>query len=116
MCGIIGIFNRDNSQKLVSKGLNILKNRGKDAEGIVKIENNTIGHCLHSIVGKNIKQPLKGKGILSSNCEIYNWQELNDKFKLNARNDSELLFNLIEKNNGNTKKILNELDGVYAFA
>ena len=115
MCGIIGIFNRENSSKLVSKGLNILKNRGKDTKGIVNIGNNTIGHCLHSVVGKNIKQPLKGKGIFASNCEIYNWQELNKKHNLKARNDSELLFNLIEKN-GNIKKIINELDGVYAFS
>jgi len=113
MCGIIGVFNEKNSLKLVKEGISIIKYRGKDGTGYYEGNNFSIAHCLHSIVNK-VKQPLTGKGVFASNCEIYNWKELNKKYKLNAKNDSELLFNLLEK-----KKIedfLDGLDGVYAFA
>ncbi len=116
MCGIIGIFGRKNSKKLVDKALAILKNRGKDAQNIYTNKDYCIGHCLHSVVSF-IKQPFINKGIFASNCEIYNWKELNKKYKLNARNDSELLFKLLEKKGiQNIKNILKELDGVFAFA
>ncbi|MBW2995603.1 diphthine--ammonia ligase [Candidatus Woesearchaeota archaeon] len=49
-----------------------------------------------------------------ADCEIYNWQELNKKYKLNAKNDSELLFLLLKKKN--VEDVLREIDGVYAFA
>jgi diphthine-ammonia ligase len=143
MCGIIGIFNAKNAD--IKQGLKIIKNRGKDYYGIAneldfdykkKIDllklhfdksvskNNTgniIGHCLHSIVSF-IPQPLvnnKSKNRFVINCEIYNWKELNTKYKLNAENDSELMFKLIEKKGKTTKQlanILKEVDGVYAFA
>jgi len=114
MCGIIGIFGREDSVNLVRKGLNILKYRGKDGSGIFNEKKNCIGHCLHSVVGDTIKQPLKGAGTLSSNCEIYNWEDLNKKLNLNAKNDSELILKLLEIKK--IKDVLNLLDGVYAFA
>ena len=116
MCGIIGVFNKENSIKLAKLGLNEIKNRGKDNQDFYSKENYALGHCLHSIVG-SVKQPLFGKGILISNSEIYNWNELNKKYDLNAKNDSEVLLKLIEKKGiGHIKDILEELDGVYAFA
>ncbi|MBI2129735.1 diphthine--ammonia ligase [Candidatus Woesearchaeota archaeon] len=115
MCGIIGVFGRKNAEDLVSKGMLVLKNRGKDAKGIYVKDNGCVGHLLHSIVGF-VKQPLIGKGIFGSNCEIYNWKELNKKYSLNAKNDSDLIFKLLEKRGiENIKDILEELDGVYAF-
>ncbi|MBN1376703.1 TIGR00289 family protein [Candidatus Woesearchaeota archaeon] len=133
MCGIIGIFNRKNADNLVVEGMKIIKNRGKDGFGICtekekyssekKIKSgirnhseNAMGHCLHSVVSF-LPQPITGKGKFISNCEIYNWKALNNKYKLKAKNDSELLFKLIEKK-GSDKilSILKETDGVYAFA
>lgn len=38
------------------------------------------------------------KGRFVANCEIYNWKELNKKYNLKAKNDSEVLFRLIENN------------------
>jgi diphthine-ammonia ligase len=114
MCGIIGVFGRVNSSKLVETGLKILKNRGKDAKGIYNKDDFSLGHCLHSIVGR-VKQPLIDKEIFVSNCEIYNWKELNDKYEFKAKNDSELLFKLLQKK-GVNENTLDELDGVYAFA
>lgn len=115
MCGIIGVFGRKNAKDLVKKGMVILKNRGKDAEGIYYKGNNCVGHLLHSIVSF-LKQPLIGRGVFGSNCEVYNWRELDEKYKLDAKNDSDLIFKLLEKNGiENINEILEELDGVYAF-
>ncbi len=117
MCGIIGVFKNPESEKLVERGLELLKARGTDGKGIEKCgEGSFIGHRLHSVVGK-VKQPLKGKGILAANSEIYNWKNLAEKYGIEASNDSELLLRFIEKKGpGRLEKILDELDGVYAFA
>lgn len=116
MCGIIGIFNKDNSLELVRIGLKEIENRGKDGNNYYATKRYSLGHCLHSVVGY-VKQPIIKKGISISNCEIYNWKELSKKYKLNAKNDSEVLALLIEKKGiDNIKEILSELDGTYAFA
>ncbi|NQV09157.1 diphthine--ammonia ligase [Candidatus Woesearchaeota archaeon] len=112
MCGIIGVFNKKNSLKLVKQGIKVLQDRGKDGTGFYEGKNFSLGHCLHSIVGR-VKQPLEDKDVFASNCEIYNWKELDEKYKLGARNDSEMLFRLVQKKG---IKILDELDGVYGFA
>lgn len=133
MCGIIGVFNKKNHSELVKAGLEIIENRGKYSVNYYSGENYSIG-CLQSAVGflqpavnfvkqPLVKQPLTGRGIFVSNCEIYNWKELNEKHKLKAENDSHLLFLLLEKKGiGKTgeidkiKEILDEIDGAYAFA
>ncbi|MBU0536100.1 MAG: diphthine--ammonia ligase [Nanoarchaeota archaeon] len=113
MCAIIGIFGLENARNLAAKGLEVMKARGMDNTGIEADENNALGHNLHAIVG-NVKQPLKGKGILVSNCEIYNWKELSRKHGLNAENDSDLVFKMFE--NDMLPEMIEELDGDYAVA
>lgn len=135
MCGIIGVFNNDNASELVMDGMTILKNRGKDAFGICsenktnietdlsrlnKIRSKNIaGHCLHSVVNF-VPQPLTDKNKRSRfvfNGEIYNWLELASRYKISAKNDSELIFRLLQKKGiGKLKQTLNELQGVYALA
>ena len=107
MCGIIGIFG-ENSKIEVEKSLELLKNRGRDNQEIYEGENFTLGHTLHSVVGFT-KQPIIGKGILTANCEIYNWKELGK-----GDSDSKILFNLLENND--IEEVLKKLDGVFAFA
>ena len=107
MCGIIGIFG-ENSKIQVEKSLELLKNRGKDNQDIYEGDNFTLGHTLHSVVGFT-KQPITGRGILTANCEIYNWKELG-----NEESDSKVLFNLLENNE--IEEVLKKLDGVFAFA
>ncbi len=142
MCGIVGIFNHNRAFEQAKAALAILKNRGKDGFGLAnakKIEfkkdlsqfaktssKNILGQALHSVVGK-VLQPLKdlklkGGGILTANCEIYNWKELCQKHGLKARNDAELLLRLFDKYNlselsaEKLTALLDELDGVFAFA
>src|SRR3989344_5353013 len=55
-----------------------------------------VGHTLHAVVD-HVSQPLKGKGVLVANCEIYNWQKLNIKYKFKAKNDAELLISFLDK-------------------
>jgi|FLOH01.1.fsa_nt_gi diphthine-ammonia ligase len=114
MCGIIGVFRRDNSSEMVREGIEVLHNRGKDARGYFDGENFSIGHCLHSIVGR-VKQPFVDDNVFVANCEIYNWKELAEKYGLKVRNDAELIFKLLETK-GVSEKTLSELDGVYAFS
>ena len=96
MCGIIGIFNKEDAVKQVETALAILKNRGKDGFGLSdgkniflsKIPtittNNAVGHTLHAVVN-HFPQPIKQQGNLVANCEIYNWQELNKKYSFGKR-------------------------------
>ena len=137
MCGIIGIFDNDKAVVKVVSGLSVVSDRGKDGAGLYvggkvyhakflagfsrKVAGrkgvDVLGHVLHSIVGV-VTQPLVGKyGTLVANCEIYNWKELDAKYKLNAKNDSDMLLKLLDKKGiGKFKYVLDELDGVYAFA
>src|SRR3989338_3735614 len=128
MCGIIGVLDKENALELVISGMRKISYRGRDGYGIydgercyfsdsISFKANSsrlaLGHCLHAVVDK-IKQPFSGKGVFIVNCEIYNWEELNFKFNLDAKNDAELFFILLEK--FGVEKALNLLDGDYAGA
>ncbi len=133
MCGIIGVLGNQQASSQVVQGLSQLACRGRDGIGItdghqiihatdtdqlpthqLSLTNgqNILGHRLHAVVD-HIPQPLQGKGLLVTNCEIYNWQELAQKYNLEAHNDAQLLLQFLDT--FNIQK-LNELDGVFAFA
>ncbi|MFW6231151.1 MAG: diphthine--ammonia ligase, partial [Nanoarchaeota archaeon] len=145
MCGIIGMIGtagKKDAAALILDGMETMKNRGKDGAGIAsgkdgepvyadtvkdllkkgKIaeeSSDAIGHLLHSMISR-VKQPIKRKGILSVNCEIYNWRKLRIIHKIEAENDAELLFELLERIPDDEladgiPKLRNELDGVYSF-
>ncbi|MFH1770731.1 MAG: diphthine--ammonia ligase [archaeon] len=114
MCGIIGVFKRENSMKLVKDGLKVLENRGKDGKGFFEGKKFSFGHCLHAMVG-HVEQPFVDDELMVVNCEVYNWKELNKKYKFKARNDAEVIFKLMQKK-GVNEESLNELDGVFALA
>ncbi|MEK6921919.1 MAG: asparagine synthetase B, partial [Nanoarchaeota archaeon] len=107
-----GVFGKSIDTKQAQRSFDHIVHRGKDALGKIEENNRILFHCLHAIVG-NVKQPLvSGTSTFMTNCEIYNWKELNKKYKLNAKNDAELLFLLLEKRG---LAGLDEVDGVYAF-
>lgn len=134
MCGIIGVFRKEQPLRLAKEGLRVLRKRGRDGYGIYsggrlgysrslgELKADTaadfcICHCLHSVVGK-VSQPLAGEGVLAANCEIYNWKELADANfkgqKKNFRNDAELLLALFDRIGFMAS--LKLIDGVYAVA
>ncbi len=107
MCSIYGSKNREITRKI---GLN-LGHRGQ-SQKTKDLENVTLGHTLHSIIGY-LKQPIKQEGVLSANCELYNWKELNSKYGWNTKNDAETLLKLLDEKG---VKGLEEVEGIYAFA
>ena len=112
MCGIIGVYGKENAPELVKEGMKIISYRGRDGSCVIDLDKNfTVGHCLHAVVNK-IEQPFKGKGVFFTNCEIYNWEELANRFELNPRNDAELFFLLLEKLG--VEETLDLVDGDYA--
>ena len=129
MCSIIGCFHDEHAFSFIQKGLFVMQERGRDGCGyydgeiitaqrpdalLPSREKNIVGHGLHAIVN-TVAQPLKeGNAILVSNCEIYNWKELAQEYKINAKNDSDLLVKLLVKEG--VEKTLPLLRGVYAFA
>tara|TARA_Y100000310_G_scaffold345313_1_gene463667 strand:- start:7885 stop:9921 length:2037 start_codon:yes stop_codon:yes gene_type:complete len=114
MCGILGIFGPKATESTIKKGITCLIPRGKDNQDIIKVKNGIIGHTLHSIVSF-VKQPFVGEGVFVGNTEIYNWEKLAEKHGITAKNDSDLVFQLLESGLP-IKLVTNLLDGVYAFA
>ncbi|QKQ97951.1 diphthine--ammonia ligase [Candidatus Nanohaloarchaea archaeon] len=107
MCGITGAP-RKGTVKALNKHLN---HRGSSCDA-VQTENYSIGHYLHSVVGE-LQQPIKNEGLLTANCEIYNWKEINEKYCWKTENDAETLLKLLEEKG---LQGLEEIDGIYAFA
>ncbi len=107
MCGITGASNKDTVDTLVQH----LQHRGRESTVTVNSEF-ALGHVLHPVVG-HVEQPLEGDGTLVANCEIYNWQELADRYDYDAANDADLLLRMLDDHGTDA---LDELDGVYAFA
>lgn len=137
MCSIIGFFGFKDNIKNTLNSIKILKNRGPDGCSIyynsnliqeknisllkskIKKEktNFCLGHNLLSLVA-DVAQPfIYNQNVFMTNCEIYNWVELDKKYNLKSKNDAHFLFNFLElKGVDNLDKDLLELDGVYAFA
>ena len=114
MCSIAGVFSKN---KKDIEHINVsLKHRGPDNSKIANFQGLQLAHNLLSIVGF-VPQPLQSKNcILIANCEIYNWESLCKSECISAKNDSELLFLLLQKYKTNISKAINLLNGDYAFA
>ncbi len=138
MCAIAGIRDTDIAGDLKNM-LDSMQHRGRDGTGYwikgnliqgevceVNIPGASIGigHKLLSIVGRESYQPLIDDNlVLVCNGEIYNYQELKEKFELETKTESdcEVILKLISKFREDNlleaiKKTLPYLDGDYAFA
>jgi asparagine synthase (glutamine-hydrolysing) len=107
MCSIHGAENPETVEKLAQR----LEHRGLSQKA-VETDNFSLGHTLHSVVGE-LEQPIEDTGLLSANCEIYNWEELNEKYGWDTENDAETLLKLLDEKG---LEGLEEIDGIYAFA
>lgn len=117
MCAIFGYKNSKINEKFF---FDLMKHRGPDAKGIVKHSNWTLGHMRLSIIDKsaNSNQPFEKDGsTIILNGEIYNYLELKNEYlpdsKFTTSSDTEVLIMLLNKYG---VKILNKLNGMFAFA
>ncbi len=97
-----------------------MRHRGPDCEDSIKIENWTLGHQRLSIIDTSLagNQPMSKDGnILILNGEIYNYIELKKEFLKGTRffsdSDTEVLLELLNRFG---LKILNHVNGMFAFA
>ena len=87
MCGIL--FIKDNNLNLnkAKQALSVIKHRGPDSTNTMAEDNMFLGHNRLSIIDLDEKanQPMaidNGKIILIFNGEIYNYQELKQKYNI----------------------------------
>ncbi len=107
MCGIAGAEKQETVEQLVHH----MEHRGQSCH-TQKAGGLSVGHVLHSVVG-TVEQPLEGEGLLSANCEIYNWKEINNAYGWETENDAETLLKLLDREG---VEGLEQIDGIYGFA
>jgi asparagine synthase (glutamine-hydrolysing) len=127
MCGIVGIFAKDETGKLnfsnLKNAVNALNFRGPDSRGIYTDEKIGLGHTRLSVIdtSKAAKQPFSSpdkRFHLVFNGEIYNYKQLKKVLQrkgwsFNTASDTEvLLFHLIEFG----EQGLQDLNGFFSFA
>lgn len=125
MCGIVAVFDiKGNSQTLRPKVLEMAKkirHRGPDWSGIYSDENAILAHERLAIVDPTSGgQPLKsedGNLILAVNGEIYNHQEIRERYASNynflTNSDCEVILALYKDKGA---KLLEDLNGIFGFA
>jgi len=119
MCGIYGIISKEKTFfEEATKIEDTLKTRGPDNTGTIKIKNSIIGNTRLAVVDQdqNSNQPFFSKSkntIIVFNGEIYNYQELKQKYNIKTvtNSDTEVFVELFEKIG---KKTFQEIEGMYA--
>jgi len=128
MCGIFFYKNGEpissELEKIIYSNFNRIKHRGPDSSSFIIINDMFIGFHRLAINGLNEKgnQPFEyenkdgSKVYIICNGEIYNWRELNKRYKLGIEEDSsdcEILYPLYKK--FGLEQMIDMLDGVFAF-
>src|SRR2546421_4242617 len=125
MCGIVGMWMRQNGDSSLSDSLDAIAHRGPDGRGEYRDERHgvVLGHVRLSIIDLSPAgaQPMAsddGQVVLALNGEIYNFREL--RAELEARgvtfrgnSDTEVLLRLYLADG---LAILQRLNGIFAFA
>ena len=125
MCGIVGIFdlkvNHSELKTIALKMSKKLRHRGPDWSGIFNCDKAILAHERLSIVDpRSGKQPLissDGNLILAINGEIYNHQEIRERYKgsyeFRTHSDCEVILPLYREKG---PSFLEDLNGIFAFA
>ncbi len=108
MGGIAGASSTETVQSL----LTAMQHRGQSTVSTDTGTNFVLGHLQHPLNGHG-GQPSHGEGTLVANCELYRRQEIAERYGYTVDSDADLLQQLL---NDHGTDVLNELDGVYAFA
>ncbi|GAA5038986.1 asparagine synthetase [glutamine-hydrolyzing] 1 [Marivirga lumbricoides] len=118
MCGIAGVWQKSTviSEEKFKEALSLLKHRGPDSAGILKIGNMMMGtQRLKIISPEEGEQPVSdGDGnALVFNGAVYNYPELAKQENWSTKSDTEVLFqSLIQQQ----ERVINHLRGMFAFA
>jgi asparagine synthase (glutamine-hydrolysing) len=127
MCGINGVYFADSSKEInrsmFEHSLKSMAYRGPDHCGTLVKKGIALGHNRLSIIdiSANANQPFistDGRFALVFNGEIFNYKELRRELestgeKFSTNSDTEVLMHLLARNG---IKILNKLNGFFAFA
>lgn len=133
MCGFVGAFDLNSGSAPIDEGLKDqlrsqvlemsrkIRHRGPDWSGVYTGDNAILSHERLAIVDPlSGKQPLvsdDGKIILAVNGEIYNHQEIRQKFagkyNFKTQSDCEVIIPLYKEKGVN---FLEDLSGIFAFA
>ena len=120
MCGILFTNDPNVNKKAFLDALHTMKHRGPDAPGgYVSYKDNQLGHNRLKIIDLNNRsnQPLKSKNKkydIIFNVEIYNYDELAKKYKIEmiTKSDTEVLLELYILLG---PKMLQELNGMFSL-
>ena len=129
MCGISGFFGSKKkapSDSQLKTTLKIMKNRGKDGDGLINLDVNkekklSFLHTRLAIIdpSKSSNQPFEDDdGIIVFNGMIYNYLEIKKKLikkkiSFKTKSDTEVLLKFL---NYKGLEYLDELDGMWSFA
>jgi len=125
MCGIVAVFNIQNSNDALRQQVLEMsrkqRHRGPDWSGIFCGDNSILAHERLSIVDpESGGQPLYSKDgnlVLAVNGEIYNHQELRkqyqDKYEFQTKSDCEVILALYQEKG---VEFLDDLNGIFGFA
>lgn len=120
MCGINGLISKTEMDFsfLVNKMNRRISHRGPNASGMKNIENGCLGHMRLSIIDLSAEanQPFyDSEHILVYNGEVYNFEELREKYKFECRtnSDTEVIFRGLKLKG---PEFLSELNGMFALA
>ncbi|MFC1675828.1 asparagine synthase (glutamine-hydrolyzing) [Planctomycetota bacterium] len=124
MCGITGIFSKNNkpiSRDLLGDMTELLKHRGPDGQGIFLDGSFGLGHTRLSIIDiDGGAQPMAnedGSLVIVFNGEIYNYielrQELSKKHIFKSNSDTEVILHLYEEYG---IEMFSRLNGMFAIA
>lgn len=127
MCGFVGVVGLDDTEELPSaealeRAGAVLSHRGPDDSGVCQTGRCLMAHKRLAILDVSAagRQPLQstdGRYALVFNGEIYNFEELRERYLpgtvLRSRSDSEVLLELLITQE---QAIFDELRGMYAFA
>lgn len=120
MCGFIAMWGEPDDG-LLKHMMSLMKHRGPDGEGVLKVGNALLGHVRLAILDvTGGLQPManeRGDLAVSFNGEIYNHRALRHGLDCDhvfkTRSDTEVLLHLYEERG---EDMLPQLDGMFAFA
>ncbi len=118
MCGIAGVFNRQDPEA-VDRMLEKIHHRGPDGRGIKNLPHSTLGHTRLAIIDvEGGNQPMGFEDTwVAFNGEIYNFRELADEHlsdvSLKTRSDTEVLVRMYQKMG---PRCVEYFRGMFAFA